>query len=69
MTAVEVPVVRGHHSAVRRLQIARRRVARWFRPPEAELIRRQRLAPHPFPVPPTLEERDSVVTDRGVPNP
>jgi hypothetical protein len=29
-------------------QIARHRVLRWFRPPEA-VVRRQRPVPHPFP--------------------
>ncbi|MCC6848644.1 MAG: hypothetical protein IT294_09095 [Deltaproteobacteria bacterium] len=63
MTAVEAPVVRPGHCAVKRLRIARRRVARWFRRPEAELLRRQHPAPHPFPFAPSAEERKAA-TDR-----
>lgn len=50
MTAVETAVVKPPHSALKRLQIARRRVTRWFRPPEAELVRRHHLESHPVPV-------------------
>ncbi len=58
MSAVAVPVERPHHPAVKRLQIVRRRVARWFRPPEAELIRRHRLEPHPLAVVPESKSQE-----------
>jgi hypothetical protein len=47
MTALDA--VRHPHPTGKLLQIARHRVSRWFRPPEAEL-RRARLQPHPLPV-------------------
>jgi len=64
MTAVEIPVTKPHHGAMKRLQIARRRVTRWFRPPEAELIRRQHLAPHPVPVGPQPAARIPAAPER-----
>jgi hypothetical protein len=45
MTAADVT---RHHPTAKLLQIARHRVLRWFRPPEAE-VRRARLVPHPLP--------------------
>ena len=47
MTALQAPQ-RQPHPPGKLIQIARRRVLRWFRPPEAEL-RRARLQPHPLP--------------------
>jgi hypothetical protein len=51
MTDFEI-LMKPQHSALKRWQIARRRVTRWFRPPEAELVRRHHLMPHPNPVAP-----------------
>ena len=48
MTAMNVTATPSHRRADKFLQVTRRRVLRWFRPPEAE-TRRQRLVPHPFP--------------------
>jgi hypothetical protein len=45
MTAAGTP---AHRRAGKMLQLTRRHVLRWFRPPEAE-VRRRRLSPHPFP--------------------
>lgn len=50
MTALEISVTKPYQGAMKRLQIVRHRVTRWFRPPEAELVRRQHLEPHPVPV-------------------
>ena len=53
MTTVEMPVVKPHRSAMKLLRIGRHRLTRWFRPPEAEVVRRQHAAPpHPLPVAP-----------------
>ncbi len=49
MTAVEISSSRPHHQISKMLQVARHRVTRWFRPPEAEL-RRRRVEPHPQPM-------------------
>ena len=46
MTALDA--TRQPHPTGKLLQIARHRVLRWFRPPEAE-VRRARLQPHPLP--------------------
>ena len=48
MTAMNVTAPPSHCRAGKLLQVTRRRLLRWFRPPEAE-VRRQRLVPHPFP--------------------
>jgi hypothetical protein len=56
MTAVGVSGTRAERSSAKLLKVARHRVLRWFRPPEAELVRR-RLVPHPMPgVPPASTE-------------
>ena len=48
MTATKATATPSHHRACKFLQVTRHRVVRWFRPPEAG-VRRERLAPHPFP--------------------
>ncbi len=55
MTALEAPTHHPHPPG-KLLQIARHRVLRWFRPPEAEL-RRARLQPLPLPAVPSAGTR------------
>ena len=50
MTALQPPE-RHPHPPYKLMKIARHRVLRWFRPPEAEL-RRARHQPHPMPAAP-----------------
>ena len=63
MTAVDDNRSRHLHPKGRCFQIARHRVLRWFRPPEAEQ-RRARLQPHPLPGPLSASPKIVKVSDR-----
>lgn len=50
MTPLSSTVARHPHPVSKLLQVARHRVVRWFRPTEADVLRRRiAVEPHPHP--------------------